>query len=117
MTKSRSKRLPKHLAFVRENLCMIADVRDDWLHERHNDIQKQICNGPVQAHHLLKPWIGERGWSMKSTDENTVPLCFHHHSQLHHNGAEDAFWEHYNQSRDFGRAYAQRMLRRFNEVL
>tara|TARA_R110000824_G_scaffold165764_4_gene342370 strand:- start:1039 stop:1329 length:291 start_codon:yes stop_codon:yes gene_type:complete len=96
---------------------MIADVIDDWLHEKDSYKQKQNCNGEIQAHHLLKPWTGTRGWSMKSTDENVVPLCFHHHSQLHQIGAEDAFWEHYNQSRDFGRAYAQKMLRRFDEVL
>ena len=102
--------MPKHLAFVRSNNCALAVVSKDWIYRVNNDRTIQPCNGEIQAHHLLKPWIGSRGWSLKSTDENVVPLCTHHHSQLHHLGAEDKFWIIYNQSKDFGRAYAQRMM-------
>ena len=30
------------------------------------------CSGGVQAHHLLKPWDGIRGMSIKSNDKNTI---------------------------------------------
>lgn len=38
---------------------------------------------PCQAHHLLKPWIGDRGMGMRADDRNVVPLCFPHHHELH----------------------------------
>lgn len=62
----------KHLEYVAGHGCM-------------------ICGGPVQVHHLLRPWSGIRATSRKSGDENTVPLCLAHHTALHKRGDEDAW--------------------------
>ena len=68
------------------------------------------CDGGIQAHHLLKPFKGYRGWALKSSDENAVPLCYALHAQLHDIiGAEDKFWQYYNQNADYGRLLAQRL--------
>tara|TARA_R110000787_G_scaffold48785_1_gene117201 strand:+ start:356 stop:754 length:399 start_codon:yes stop_codon:yes gene_type:complete len=41
------------------------------------------CDGYTEVHHLLRPWIGERGMSLKADDRNVVPLCMKHHRELH----------------------------------
>ena len=54
------------------------------------------CNGSIQAHHLLKPSDGKRGWSLKAGDDQVIPLCVFHHAQLHTKfGNEFKFFEHY----------------------
>ena len=44
-----------------------------------------ICKttSQIQVHHLLKPYDGARGLSMRSGDNNVIPLCFRHHTELH----------------------------------
>ena len=51
------------------------------------------CKFGVQAHHLLKPYFGTRGMSMRSEDSNAIPLCYEHHTQLHRNGNETKFFK------------------------
>lgn len=41
------------------------------------------CEGHTEVHHLLRPWIGSRGMSLKSDDRNVAPLCMKHHRELH----------------------------------
>ena len=72
----------KHLAFVRTLPCTICKAG----FISHHRI--------VQAHHLLKPYVGTRGMSMKADVRNVIPLCLHHHHLLHSKfGSEKALFE------------------------
>ena len=69
---------------------------------------KGTCNGRTEAHHLLKPWSGGRGMSMKAGDENCIPLCQKHHMELHTKfGTEKNLFEHYGLAEDIGQQYAK----------
>lgn len=84
---------PKHLNWVRSLGCAI---------------QSSDCYGPIQVHHLLKPWHGERGMGMKSDDSNVIPLCLKHHSILHtHFGDEYKFFQKYTEREDYGKILAE----------
>ena len=87
-----SKRLTnqKHLMWVRTLPCFVS--RSGFL----------SCNGSVQAHHLLKPSDGKRGWSLKAGDNQVIPLCMFHHSQL-------KFLEHYGFNKTAGQEYAKQL--------
>lgn len=65
----------KHLEYVRSLPCILCG----------NDYG-------VEAHHLLKPWRGSRGMSLKAGDDNVVPLCHNHHRKLHETGSEYKFF-------------------------
>jgi hypothetical protein len=68
------------------------------------------CQGPTQAHHLLKPWDGIRGMGMKSSDRNVIPLCMFHHGLLHTKyGSEKAFFEAYNLTENIGKVLARNL--------
>ena len=83
----------KHLEFVSELECCVKDIS---------------CQGPTQAHHLMKPWVGGRGMGMRADDRNAVPLCFFHHSQLHTKfGNEFKFFARYFRSETFGQELAK----------
>lgn len=70
----------------------------------------QACNGPTQAHHLLRPYDGVRGMGMKSSDRNVIPLCMHHHNLLHTKyGSEKAFFEAYKLTEDIGKVLARNL--------
>lgn len=91
----------KHLAYVRTLPCFIQ--RAGFL----------SCNGPIQAHHLLKPVSGYRGWALKSHDTECIPLCQFHHAQLHTKyGNEFKFFEHYGMPKDAGQKYAEAIYKR-----
>lgn len=50
-----------------------------------------VCRrSPCDAHHLK--FAQPRSLGRKVSDECTVPLCRHHHQQLHRNGSEVAWW-------------------------
>ncbi len=40
------------------------------------------CQGNIEAHHLLKPVSGHRGFGLKAHDSECIPLCRFHHAQL-----------------------------------
>lgn len=64
----------------------------------------------VQAHHLLKPYDGERGMSLKANDRNVIPLCLHHHQQLHVKfGNEFKFFSSFGLPENFGQVWAKRL--------
>lgn len=65
----------KHLAYVRTRPCMVCGTDQG-----------------IEAHHLMRPWRGARGMALKSGDENVVPLCAHHHRNLHRIGNEEKFF-------------------------
>ena len=68
------------------------------------------CNGSIQAHHLLKPSDGKRGWSLKAGDNQVIPLCVFHHAQLHTKfGNEFKFLEHYGFKKTAGQEYAEQL--------
>ena len=68
------------------------------------------CNGSIQAHHLLKPSDGKRGWSLKAGDDQVIPLCVFHHAQLHTKyGNEFKFFEHYGFKKTAGQEYAEQL--------
>jgi len=66
------KRSKAHLAFVREQPCLVC---------------KQT---PSDAHHLK--FAQRRALGRKVSDEFTVPLCRSHHQALHRHGNERAWW-------------------------
>lgn len=39
------------------------------------------------AHHLLQ--TGDRGMGLRSQDKDAVPLCFHHHEEVHRRGSKN----------------------------
>jgi hypothetical protein len=80
----------KHLEYVRSKPCYICGSMGD-----------------IEAHHLLKPWRGGRGMSLKAGDENSIPLCFNHHRELHQTGNEEKFFLKKNGSGDDGKFYAR----------
>ena len=61
-----------HLAFVATQPCLICQ------------------RAPCDAHHLR--FAQPRALGRKVSDEFTVPLCRDHHSALHHQGNEAAWW-------------------------
>ena len=64
----------------------------------------------VQAHHLLKPYSGSRGASLKAGDDNVIPLCAYHHMQLHtKHGTESNFFTFYGMPSDTGQRYAKQL--------
>ena len=94
--KRKHKPNKKHLMYVSSHQCCL------------NLISPDVCQGNIQAHHLLKPYDGARGMGMRATDNNSIPLCYYHHSQLHNvHGNEDKFWKQYGLSEDFGRIQAK----------
>ena len=84
----------KYLEYVREKPCAVC---------MHGVTP---CDGPIQAHHLLRPWSGKRGMGMKAGDENAIPLCAKHHRELHNRGDENAFFEECGYSPNYGKALA-----------
>ena len=70
--KTLRKRNKAHLAFVASQACLICRVT------------------PCDAHHLkiAQP----RSLGRKVSDEFTVPLCRHHHRELHRHGNEANWW-------------------------
>lgn len=87
-------KVARHLAYVREKDCAIVPRTFT------------PCNGPIQAHHLLRPWSGYRGMGMKAGDENAIPLCAQHHHELHQRGDEEAFFLDFGFSKNYGKAIA-----------
>ena len=88
----------KHLMWVRTLPCFIS--KSGFL----------SCSGPVQAHHLLKPSDGKRGWSLKAGDNEVIPLCQFHHAQLHTKfGNEYKFFEYYGFKVKAGQEYAKQL--------
>ena len=86
----------KHLAFIRTLPCLIQKGG----FYTHSNI--------IEAHHLLKPASGFRGWGLKSHDSECIPLCNKHHSELHTKfGNEFKFFEHYGLPATFGQEWAK----------
>ena len=46
---------------------------------------------------------------MKATDTNAIPLCQHHHRELHKCGNEQTFFELMGYNRDYGKALSKRL--------
>ena len=91
--KHKSFKSKKHLEYVSNQNCCL-DFRNE-------------CGGGVQAHHLLKPWNGIRGMSIKSNDKNTIPLCYWHHKILHDEiGDEYKFFRQNKLPPNFGKMVA-----------
>lgn len=64
----------------------------------------------IQAHHLLKPSDGKRGMSLKSGDDQVVPLCEMHHRKLHTKfGSEKKFLEAYGFKETAMQEYAKEL--------
>ena len=100
-TKTKAFRSKKHLKEVSEMPCCVNDFS---------------CGGEVQAHHLLKPFRGERGMGMKASDDNVIPLCQYHHSVLHDRvGNEFKFFVKYGRKETFGQELARKLYEEFEE--
>ena len=104
MPKRNTKRVidRNHLIKVSQLPCCLMGLSSEW------------CKGVVQAHHLLKPYDGNRGLGMKANDNNVVPLCQYHHTLLHDKyGNEDKFWTINGQDADFGRNVARTLWEKY----
>ena len=88
----------KHLEWVRTLPCLICKA-GYYTHSKN-----------VQAHHLMKPYDGFRGISLKSNDKNVIPLCMLHHSQLHIKyGDEYKFFTSFGLPHTFGQSWAKKL--------
>lgn len=88
----------EHLAWVRQQPCLIKQAGF------------YSCKGVVQAHHLLKPYIGSRGMNLRSGDQNVISLCVHHHAELHTKyGSEKAFFAHFGLPENYGKEMAYKL--------
>lgn len=105
-----------HLGGRYENKKHLAYIRSDWCCSLAGRGQ---CDGPVEAHHLLRPFIGTRGMGRKSADCNAIPLCSGCHRELHRRGDEDAFFTETTGFPEFGREWARKLWEDspYNEVL
>jgi hypothetical protein len=65
-----------HLGFVASQPCLVCQ------------------RSPCDAHHVK--FAQPRTLGRKVSDEFTVPLCRDHHTQLHHQGNEAAWWANLN---------------------
>jgi hypothetical protein len=89
----------KHCSFVRHDWSCCLAGRGE-------------CDGPNEAHHLLKVWIGVRGMGRKADDRNVLTLCSGHHRELHGKyGDEDRFFEDKTGYPEFGRRWAEQLWR------
>tara|TARA_Y100000816_G_C25947213_1_gene494090 strand:- start:463 stop:768 length:306 start_codon:yes stop_codon:yes gene_type:complete len=80
-------------------------------------ILHKSCNGATNAHHLLKPYDGNRGMGLKASDKNVVPLCFYHHQELHDKvGNENKFWTLYGYDEDYGRRIAEKLFNHYKKT-
>jgi hypothetical protein len=89
---------PKHVAALHDWSCCLAGLGE--------------CDGPVEVHHLLKPWVGFRAGGRKSDDRNTIPLCSGHHRGdigVHKRGNEEAFFREKTGFPEFGRRQAEEL--------
>lgn len=59
-----------HLAWTRGNRCLV----------------DAGCSGGMEAHHVREN--GNAGTGLKPGDDAVVPLCAHHHAQVHNLGAQ-----------------------------
>jgi hypothetical protein len=72
LTKPLRRRSKAHLAFVAAQPCLICQ------------------RTPCDAHHLK--FAQPKALGRKVSDEFTVPLCRHHHHELHRHSNEAAWW-------------------------
>lgn len=72
LPKQPRQRSPAHLAYVRRQPCLVCG------------------RSPVDAHHIK--FAQPKAMSRKVSDEFTVPLCRHHHDQLHRDPDEQNWW-------------------------
>jgi len=88
----------EHLAWVRQQPCLIKQAGF------------YSCKGVVQAHHLLKPYIGSRGMNLRSGDQNVIPLCLNCHAKLHTKyGSEKAFFKNFGLPENYGKEMAYKL--------
>lgn len=66
-------RCPAHLSYIRRTYVCAA-------------FRSGECDGPNHAHHVRS--AATAGTGMKPSDFDTVPLCAHHHGELHRIGHE-----------------------------
>lgn len=86
----------EHLLFVSRQECFVKNCGGSE------------CNGPIQVHHLLKPSDKKKGLSFKAGDDQTIPLCMHHHSELHTKfGDEFKFFQAYGKKNEAGQEFAK----------
>jgi len=87
----------KHIAYIKTLCCLIG---------QHGF--KGNCKGHIEAHHLLKPYDGLRGMSLKANDKNLIPLCQNHHMLLHtKHGTEKNLFAEYKLKETLGQEYAK----------
>lgn len=71
----------------------------------------------IQAHHLLKPASGLRGFGLRANDNEVVPLCSHHHHMLHTKfGNEHKFLRKFGFTEDAMRDYAQDLFQEYEYI-
>jgi hypothetical protein len=109
MKKRQNKRYVNidYLKFVKNEKCVFSK---DFNH------QSKACSGLVEVHHLLKPWIGPRGMSLKSDDRNCCPLCVTHHRQLHNLGSEKALCVEHNKDEKYLQWFAENLWKIYIEL-
>lgn len=71
----------------------------------------------IQAHHLLKPASGLRGFGLRANDYEVVPLCAYHHHILHTKyGNEHKFLKRYGFQEDAMVQYAKELYEQYQYI-
>jgi hypothetical protein len=68
----REGRDEEHLALIRQCPCLLCEASP--------------ARTPIHAHHLR--CLGRKGLGQKVSDYHTVPLCWHHHDEIHRVGGK-----------------------------
>ena len=103
--------MAKKKRYVNKKLAMIVSELNCCLSEFGTATN---FSGGVQAHHLLKPWDGSRGMSMRASDKNLIPLCYRHHAELHDQlGTEANLFDKYGLATHFGQMLAEDIYNEF----
>lgn len=108
MRKTRNNRYEnlEYLKFVKREKCAL------HLWTRFG----KSCSGGIEVHHLLKPFIGPRGLSLKSDDRNCAPLCVAHHRELHNLGSEKAICNRYMLEETYLQTFAMNLRNTYQEL-
>jgi len=95
----------KHLEYIASLPCLLCKA-GFYSHSRG-----------VQVHHLLKPSDKKRGMSLKSGDDQVIPLCHHHHTMLHVKfGDEFKFFKNFGLPETFGQEWANKLYKKIDDT-
>lgn len=92
--KEKTFRSKKYLDFIKRQPCFICG------------------NTPVDSHHET---MSGKGTGLKGPDNQTLPLCYHHHTERHNMGRE-SFYSRYGYYNDLWKTWVMIYQSRYEEI-